>query len=104
MHVANMPRAACRGRRRSLPWVTLRKGGRMSRLFRSLAVGAVVLTLLATVSLSSVGAVTTYSLTPFTYVGKAGDCGAGTPAGTPGGVIARWDTKAGNPAPSLLLA
>ncbi len=76
----------------------------MSRLFRTLAMGAVVLTLAATVSLSSVGAVTAYSLTPFTYVGKAGDCGAGTPAGTPGGVIARWDHRAGNPAPSLVLA
>lgn len=48
-------------------------------------------------------AATTYSLTPFEYVGALGDCGASYPAGTPGGVIAKWDTTVGNLSPSLLL-
>jgi hypothetical protein len=48
-------------------------------------------------------AATNYTLTPFEYVGAAGDCGTGYPAGTPGGVVAKWDSTTGNPAPSLLL-
>ena len=50
------------------------------------------------------GAATNYSLSPFEYVGAAGDCGTDYPAGTPGGVVAKWDSSTGNPSPSLLLA
>jgi hypothetical protein len=45
----------------------------------------------------------TYTLTPWTFVGAAGDCGTGYPAGTPGGVVSKWDNSIGNPAPSLRL-
>jgi len=44
-----------------------------------------------------------FSLTPWTYVGAAGDCGVGTPAGTPGNVVSQWDYTTGNPSPSLYL-
>ena len=76
----------------------------MLQSIRRLAGGVVVLTMLATLFVSPVMAATTYTLTPFTFVGKAGDCGPGYPAGTPGGVVARFDNTTGNPAPSLLLA
>lgn len=71
---------------------------------RSLGVGVIVLGLLAAFLVTPAAAATTYSLSPFTFVGAAGDCGAGYPAGTPGGVVARFDNTTGNPAPSLLLA
>lgn len=75
----------------------------MRNIIRSLGVSTTVL-LLAALFVSPVTAATTYSLTPFTFVGAAGDCGPGTPAGTPGGVVAKFDSTTGNPAPSLLLA
>ncbi len=43
------------------------------------------------------------SLTPWTFVGAAGDCGTGYPAGTPGNVTSKWDNTVGNPPPSLFL-
>ncbi len=51
---------------------------------------------------------TRYTVTPWTFVGAAGDCGPGYPAGTNninGGmnVVARWVDDMGNPAPSLYL-
>src|SRR3954454_15056434 len=75
----------------------------MVNTFRRLGAGVIALTLLATFIVAPVTAATTYTLTPWTYVGKAGDCGTGYPAGTPGNVISRWDPTTGNPAPSLLL-
>jgi hypothetical protein len=45
----------------------------------------------------------TFTLTPSTFVGAAGDCGTAYPAGTPGGVVSKWDNTFGNPAPSLQL-
>src|SRR4051812_37973080 len=45
----------------------------------------------------------TYTLTPWTYVGAMGDCGPAYPAGTPNGVVSKWDSTTGNPAPSLRL-
>ena len=69
-----------------------------------LGVGVVALTLFAALSALPVTAANTYTLTPSTFVGKAGDCGATSPAGTPGGVVARFDNTVGNPAPSLFLA
>lgn len=53
--------------------------------------------------LGSASAVTTYSLTPTTFVGAINDCGSGYPAGTAGNVVSRWDNTVGNPAPSLYL-
>ena len=55
------------------------------------------------ISIGSASAATTYTLTPSTYVGAAGDCGTDYPAGTPGGVVSKWDNTTGNPSPSLLL-
>jgi hypothetical protein len=51
---------------------------------------------------------TRFTVTPWTYVGAAGDCGPGYPAGTQnlyGGmnVVSRWVNDMGNPAPSLYL-
>jgi hypothetical protein len=51
---------------------------------------------------------TQFTVTPWTYVGAAGDCGTGYPAGTQnvnGGmnVVSRWVNDMGNPAPSLYL-
>jgi hypothetical protein len=43
-----------------------------------------------------------FGLQPFEFVGAAGDCGPGYPAGTDT-VTARWDSTTGNPAPSILL-
>jgi hypothetical protein len=51
---------------------------------------------------SSHAASNTYTLTPWTFVGAAGDCGTGYPAGT-GPVVSKWDNSTGNPAPSLRL-
>jgi hypothetical protein len=48
-------------------------------------------------------AATTYTISPWTFVGAAGDCGVGYPAGTPGGVVSKWDNTTGNPSPSLFL-
>jgi hypothetical protein len=76
----------------------------MRNAIRSLSIGVTIFGLLAAFVASPVTAATTYSLTPFTFVGAAGDCGAGSPAGTPGGVVAKFDNTTGNPAPSLLLA
>ena len=76
----------------------------MRGIARSLSVGVTILVALAAFFVSPVAATTSYSLTPFTFVGAAGDCGTGYPAGTPGGVVAKFDSTTGNPAPSLLLA
>jgi hypothetical protein len=76
----------------------------MVRVFPRLAGGIVGMLLLAALSALPTAAATSYSLTPGTFVGKAGDCGAGTAAGTPGGVVARFDNTTGNPEPSLFLA
>lgn len=62
----------------------------------------VAILMLSNVAISA-GAATTYTLTPFEYVGAAGDCGTGYPAGTPGGVVSKWDSTMGNPSPSLRL-
>jgi hypothetical protein len=43
-----------------------------------------------------------FSLNPFTFVGAAGDCGPGYPAGS-NIVTSKWDSSTGNPAPSILL-
>src|SRR4051812_38264636 len=43
-----------------------------------------------------------FQLVPFEFVGAAGDCGIGYPAGTDT-VTAKWDNTTGNPAPSILL-
>src|SRR5690242_17101645 len=43
-----------------------------------------------------------FSLNPFTFVGAAGDCGTGYPAGS-NIVTAKWDSSTGNPSPSILL-
>jgi hypothetical protein len=44
-----------------------------------------------------------FGLQPFTFVGAAGDCGVGSPAGNPSEVTAKWVGDTGNPAPSILL-
>jgi hypothetical protein len=45
-----------------------------------------------------------YTVTPWTFVGAANDCGSGTPAGTGGtNVVSRWVNDLGNPPPSLYL-
>jgi hypothetical protein len=51
----------------------------------------------------SARAATTYTLSPWTYVGAAGDCGTDLPAGTQGNVVSKWDYNTGNPSPSLRL-
>lgn len=71
----------------------------MEKVFARLAIGVVAMTLLAALAAFPAAAAGTYTLTPSTFVGTAAQCG-GTP-GTPGGVVARWDTTVGNPAPSL---
>lgn len=76
----------------------------MRNITRSFGISLTVLTVLATFFVAPVAAATTYTLTPFTFVGAAGDCGTAYPAGTPGGVVAKFDNTTGNPAPSLLLA
>jgi hypothetical protein len=76
----------------------------MLRRFSRLGATIAALTFLTALSLAPVGAATNYTLTPFTFVGAAGDCGTASPAGTPGGVIAKFDNTTGNPAPSLFLA
>jgi|GEM_PF-1806162 len=43
-----------------------------------------------------------FGLNPFTFVGAAGDCGTGYPAGS-NIVTSKWDSSTGNPAPSILL-
>ena len=53
--------------------------------------------------LAAKAAPTQYTITPRTFVGAAGDCGPDYPAGTPGGVVSKWDNSTGNPAPSLRL-
>ncbi|MGI8858024.1 MAG: hypothetical protein ACR2JW_19980 [Thermomicrobiales bacterium] len=75
----------------------------MRTITRSFGVSVTVLAFLASFFVSPVAAATTYTLTPFTFVGTAADC-APAPAGTPGGVVAKFDNTTGNPAPSLLLA
>jgi hypothetical protein len=47
-------------------------------------------------------AASSYSLTPWTFVGSAADC-TPFPAGTPGGVVSKIDSTTGNPLPSLRL-
>jgi hypothetical protein len=74
----------------------------MNTFKKVIATSAAAVIVLANMAMP-VGAATSYSLTPFEYVGAAGDCGAGYPAGTPGGVVAKWDSTLGNPAPSLRL-
>lgn len=71
----------------------------IKKILFSLTAGAVFLAS----SVMPTAAATNYTLTPFQYVGAAGDCGTGYPAGTPGGVVAKWDNSMGNPAPSLRL-
>jgi len=43
-----------------------------------------------------------FGVQPFEFVGAAGDCGPGYPAGTDT-VTAQWDNTTGNPAPSIFL-
>jgi hypothetical protein len=43
-----------------------------------------------------------FALQPFTFVGAAGDCGTGSPAGS-NIVTSKWVNDTGNPAPSILL-
>jgi hypothetical protein len=49
-----------------------------------------------------------YTATPWIFIGKAGDCGTGTPAGSTNfnngaNVVSRWVNDLGNPSPSLYL-
>jgi hypothetical protein len=75
----------------------------MNKLIQKLSLGIVsVILMIASSTMPAMAA--TYSATPFTFVGAAGDCGPGYPAGTAGGVVAQWDNAVGNPAPSLFLA
>ncbi len=77
------------------------------KIFPGLAAGLSVFALAFSVFLTGVGAkalAATYTLTPWTYVGAAGDCGPGSLAGTAGNVTSQWDNTVGNPAPSLYLA
>jgi hypothetical protein len=69
------------------------------------AIGLTALAFPAVIALSggAASAATTYTVTPWTFVGAAGDCGPGYPAGTPGGVVSAWDNSTGNPSPSLRL-
>jgi hypothetical protein len=73
--------------------------------FKRLAIGLTALAMPVglVASVGGASAATTYTLTPWTYVGAAGDCGTDYPAGTPGGVVSKWDNTTGNPSPSLLL-
>lgn len=78
----------------------------MSKLInikKTLAAGAVTAILFANLAIPA-AASPSYSLSPFEYVGAAGDCGPNYPAGTQGGVVAKWDNSVGLNAPSLLLA
>jgi hypothetical protein len=52
--------------------------------------------------LTASAATPAFGLQPFEFVGAAGDCGTGYPAGTDI-VTAKWDGSTGNPAPSILL-
>jgi hypothetical protein len=82
----------------------LRLGKIINRI--NFGIGALVLStsgFLAFAVPMSAHAANTYTVTPWTYVGKAGDCGTGLPAGTEGGVVSKWDSSTGNPAPSLRL-
>jgi hypothetical protein len=77
-----------------------------NKLFLSLSTLTVTLSgvLLAFVlPMSAKAATNNYTVTPWTYVGAAGDCGTGLPAGTQGGVVSKWDSTQGSPAPSLRL-
>jgi hypothetical protein len=61
-------------------------------------IGVVTLTLLSTFGATALAAKPvshTLQVKPGTYVGAAGDCGAGTPAGTRRGVRAAWRTHQG---------
>ncbi len=62
-------------------------------------IGVVTLTLLSAFGTTALAAKPVghvhLQVKPGTYVGAAGDCGAGTPAGTKGGVRAAWRTHQG---------
>ena len=70
-----------------------------------MAVSAAALVFPAALALSAgaANAAPNFTITPWTFVGAAGDCGPGYPAGTPGGVVSKWDNSVGNPSPSLFL-
>src|SRR5579884_1873772 len=76
----------------------------MNQLLKKAVAGIGALTIAALSLATPAMAATTYTLTPFTFVGAAGDCGPGYPAGTPGGVVSKFDSTVANPAPSLFLA
>jgi hypothetical protein len=67
------------------------------------AVAGLALPTIMIASAGSASAAPTFTVTPWTFVGATGDCGPGYPAGTPGGVVSKWDNTTGNPAPSLRL-
>jgi len=52
---------------------------------------------------SAASAASSYSISPWTFVGAAGECGTNYPAGTAGNVVSKWDYSVGNPTPSLYL-
>src|SRR5689334_11114814 len=77
---------------------------KLKRIFhRGLFVVMAILTGAPLAGSSTATALTTYTLTPWEYVGAAGDCGASYPAGTPGGVKSEWTVDEGDTPPALLL-
>ena len=44
-----------------------------------------------------------FNLVPYEYVGAAGDCGTGSPAGNPDMVSSEWVKTTGNTSPSIKL-
>src|SRR6202042_1029765 len=84
----------------------LQAGIKQARTKLSIMTISLVALMLPTVFALSGGAANalpSFSITPWTFVGALGDCGPGYPAGTPGGVVSKWDNSVGNPSPSLFL-
>jgi hypothetical protein len=77
---------------------------KLKRMFHRTAFAVASVVALAPLAASGVAtAAPTYTLTPWEYVGAAGDCGDNYPAGTPGGVKSEWTNAQGDPAPALML-
>lgn len=80
----------------------------MKRLITSLLTTCTTFILALSLPLAAKAQPANYTVTPWTFVGNAGDCGSGSPAGTTTtgsgeNVVSRWVNDMGNPAPSLYL-
>jgi hypothetical protein len=67
------------------------------------AMGVTGLLVALAMPLAAKAAPPTFSLSPWTFVGAAGECGADSPPGTASAVVSKWDSSTGNPSPSLFL-